>query len=147
MQKSVENCVLRLIENQEDLLYIINSLGIVITHPDSLFIPITSFKVTHEKTRFQVEVETKGAYLLLKDVSVVDLTVRQLCEVVRKVLECAAYAETIGLPAVSLFFLLNFADVRLNPLITHSEEGEEIEEILRKVLGKAHSPCCFIRAF
>lgn len=139
MQESVENCIVHCIEHQEDLTYIINSLGDAIIRPDSPFIPITSFKVTHEKTRFQVEIETKGAYLLLKDVSVVALTVRQLCEVVRKVLECAAYAETLGLSALPLRFLHNFADVRINPLITHTEAGEEIEEVLRQVLGKGRA--------
>ena len=141
MQGSLESRLVYLTHSQEDLLPILHFLSLLIAQPESLFTPIHGFQVTYDSQRFQVEIETKEAYFQVQDTAPGPATVRKLCGVLGKVLECAAYAETqqgSRMGYESLLFRKDISDIRLSPLRSDRKEGS-IEETLRQLLGKCRA--------
>ena len=136
-------------ENREELLSITQILSTLIGEPEPLFVPISSFTVSNESLSFRVEATIKGKYQELQDTPSVPLSVRELCEVVRKVLENAVEAEaklgqTLG--SVALCFSPGFKEVKLSPLMTQREQPDYLVETLSQILGKGragryHFPC------
>lgn len=142
MKESVEGCLVYSIENREELLRITNILSNLIGETVSLYLPIKSFKVTHEDHTFRLDVTTIGEYLELQETPSVSLSVRQLCDMVEKLLACAAEAEAqlgTALGVASLYFSRDLKDVRLSPLMTQGENGGYLAEMLTHILGKGRA--------
>lgn len=141
-KESVEEFLVYQTENREELLNFTHTLSTLIGESESLFVPINSYNVKNESQHFQVEVTTKGKYHELQNAPAVLLSVRQFCEVVGKVLGCAAEAEaklgtTLG--PLSLCFSPGFKEVRLSPLMTQREKTDYLVETLSQILGKGRA--------